>query len=171
MVIGGMTMAACSDSDNVDPVTSNIKVPITLNMPLNVQKPELKNATATFTDVNSKKEYTATTFTPDGDHYVDTLTLPQGTYNVTVKGDISYAFDDSTVISSKVKSERQNVLASDQGVVMALNTYKAQDGLVLSEIFFTGTLTPEGKQYSDDQYFKIGNNSDSTIYLDGLAIV
>lgn len=171
LVIGGMTMAACSDSDNVDDVTSNIKVPITLNMPLNVQKPELKNATATFTDVNSKKEYTATTFTPDGDHYVDTLTLPQGTYNVTVKGDISYAFDDSTVISSKVKSERQNVLASDQGVVMALNTYKAQDGLVLSEIFFTGTLTPEGKQYSDDQYFKIGNNSDSTIYLDGLAIV
>lgn len=171
LVIGGMTMAACSDSDNVDDVTSNIKVPITLNMPLNVQKPEFKNATATFTDVNSKKEYTATTFTPDGDHYVDTLTLPQGTYNVTVKGDISYAFDDSTVISSKVKSERQNVLASDQGVVMALNTYKAQDGLVLSEIFFTGTLTPEGKQYSDDQYFKIGNNSDSTIYLDGLAIV
>lgn len=41
--------------------------------------------------------------------------------------------------------------------------------LVISEIFFTGTTTPEGKQYSDDQYVKIGNNSDKTIYLDGYA--
>lgn len=52
-----------------------------------------------------------------------------------------------------------------------MNTYHAQDGLVLSEIFFSGTLTPEGKQYSDDQYIKIANNSDSVLYLDGLAFV
>ncbi|MDY4019970.1 MAG: DUF4876 domain-containing protein [Prevotella sp.] len=41
--------------------------------------------------------------------------------------------------------------------------------LVISEIFFTGTTTPEGKQYSDDQYLKIGNNSNETLYLDGYA--
>ncbi|MGP1624689.1 DUF4876 domain-containing protein [Prevotella koreensis] len=41
--------------------------------------------------------------------------------------------------------------------------------LVISEIFFTGTTTPEGKQYSDDQYVKIGNNSNETLYLDGYA--
>lgn len=40
-------------------------------------------------------------------------------------------------------------------------------GFVISEIFFTGTTTPDGKQYSDDQYVKIGNNSDETLYLDG----
>lgn len=42
-------------------------------------------------------------------------------------------------------------------------------GLVISEIFFTGTTTPQGKQYSDDQYIKIGNNSNETLYLDGYA--
>lgn len=41
---------------------------------------------------------------------------------------------------------------------------------VISEIFFTGTTTPEGKQYTDDQYFKIANNSDEVQYLDGYAI-
>lgn len=41
--------------------------------------------------------------------------------------------------------------------------------LVITEIFFTGTTTPEGKQYSDDQYVKIGNNSSETLYLDGYA--
>lgn len=41
--------------------------------------------------------------------------------------------------------------------------------LLITEIFFTGTTTPEGKQYSDDQYVKIGNNSNETLYLDGYA--
>lgn len=40
-------------------------------------------------------------------------------------------------------------------------------GLVITEIFFTGTTTPEAKQYGDDQYVKIGNNGDEVIYLDG----
>ena len=43
-------------------------------------------------------------------------------------------------------------------------------GFVISEIFFTGTTTPQGKQYSDDQYIKVGNNSDQTLYLDGYAL-
>jgi len=79
------------------------------------------------------------------------------------------------VVTAGVKSRQENVAVTSSadvpGVTLALNTFRAQDGLVISEIFFAGTLTPEGKQYSDDQYFKIGNNSDSTIYLDGLAIV
>lgn len=41
---------------------------------------------------------------------------------------------------------------------------------VITEIFYTGTTTPEGKGYIDDQYFKIGNNSDHTLYLDGYAL-
>lgn len=41
---------------------------------------------------------------------------------------------------------------------------------VITEIFFTGSTTPDGKAYFDDQYFKIGNNSDHTLYLDGYAL-
>ena len=54
---------------------------------------------------------------------------------------------------------------------IALNVYSAQEGFVISEIFFTGTTTPDGFMYTDDQYIKIGNNSDTTMYADGIAFI
>ncbi|MCD8317752.1 MAG: DUF4876 domain-containing protein [Paraprevotella sp.] len=92
-----------------------------------------------------------------------------------VTGKIDYLFEDSLRQTQAVKSTRDNVVITSKQETnklnMALNIYNAQDGLVISEIFYTGTLTPDGKMYSDDQYFKIGNNSDSVLYLDSLALV
>lgn len=176
LALAGLAFTACSDDNNVQPEAAKTKYAVTLDMPLNVQSPKLTNATATLTNVATKEQFTTNNFRQAGTQYADTLELPVGVYNVAVEGNISYAFDDSTSVSSAVKSVRENVSVEQStttvpGVTMALNTFHAQDGLVITEIFFTGTLTPEGKQYSDDQYFKIGNNSDSTLYLDGLAIV
>lgn len=42
---------------------------------------------------------------------------------------------------------------------------------VIEEIFFTGTLYPTGSQYNGDNYIKIFNNTDHTLYADGLGIV
>lgn len=168
----GLSLTSCSDNDDDNGVkTKMVEVPISLSMPLNVNRPVLNGAVATFTDVNTKKTYTTSSFTLLDGQYVDTVSVPEGSYNVEVEGDIKYALDDSTTITSHVRATRENTLASSSRLDMALNIYRSQDGLVISEIFFTGTLTPEGKQYSDDQYFKIGNNSGDTIYLDGLAIV
>ena len=45
-------------------------------------------------------------------------------------------------------------------------------GLIFSEIFFTGTLNSDGKQYNDDKYIIIVNSSLTTPqYLDGLVFV
>jgi len=170
----GLAFTSCNDEEEVTPVAQTAKYAVTLDLPLSVENPVLTAATATLTNVATKEKHTATNFRKADGQYADTLTLPVGTYNVDVQGTVSYTVD-GTPVTSDVKASRENVsvLASDEGqsVTLALNTFRAQDGLVISEIFFTGTLTPEGKQYSDDQYFKIGNNSDSTIYLDGLAIV
>ena len=43
--------------------------------------------------------------------------------------------------------------------------------MVIAEIFFTGTTTPENEQYSGDQYIRLYNNSDDTVYADGVAIL
>ncbi len=168
---------ACSDDDGNGGVgTPMTRYGVVLDMPLDVNAPTLTRATATFTNVNTKQTYTADGFTKLGEQYTDTLDLPQGTYNVTVEGDISYTIGadaGATATTSPVKATRENlkVDGTAPSLTLGLNTWNAQEGLVITEIFFTGTLTPEGKQYSDDQYFKIGNNSDSTLYLDGLAIV
>lgn len=45
-----------------------------------------------------------------------------------------------------------------------------QSDFVIEEVFFTGTKTPQGKQYLGDKYFKIHNNTDKVLYADGLMI-
>lgn len=171
----GMSFAACSSDDPVINTPEKVSFALSLDMPLNVNSPKLTAAKAVLTNVSTKEQFVTNKFRLNGSQYTDTLTLPIGVYNVAVEGQIAYAFDDSTMVTSSVKTTSDNLVVSKsnlvQGKTLALNTYHAQDGLVLSEIFFSGTLTPEGKQYSDDQYIKIANNSDSVLYLDGLAFV
>lgn len=170
-----LAFAACSSDDPVINTPETVRYVLRLDMPLNVNTPKLISAKAVLTNVSTKEKITTSGFQKNGELYTDTVSVPAGTYNVDIEGQISYAFDDTTTVTSSVKTSSENLViapsASVAGKTLALNTYHAQDGLVISEIFFTGTLTPEGKQYSDDQYFKIANNSDSVLYLDGLAFV
>ncbi|MDF1559471.1 MAG: DUF4876 domain-containing protein [Bacteroidales bacterium] len=43
-------------------------------------------------------------------------------------------------------------------------------GLVLKEIYYTGSKTETGNNYYSDQFHEIYNNSDEVVYLDGLCI-
>jgi hypothetical protein len=173
-VVGGFS--SCSD-DNDSPAGEKIettKYQVNLDMPLGISVDSLSDMHTTLTNVQTKNVYTLSHFEENGTNYSDTLTLPTGTYNVEVNGNIYYDVD-TTQVRASVKASSQNVSVvkstSAASTTLALTTYNAQQGLVISEIFFTGTLTPEGKQYTDDQYIRIANNSDSTIYADGLAFV
>lgn len=173
----GMAFTACSSDDPDVVQNETVRYALSLDMPLNVTSPKLTSAKAVLTNVSTKEKFTTSNFRQNGEQYVDTLTLPVGVYNVEIEGQISYDFDGENTVTSNVKTSSENLVVSKtasgevQGKTLALNTYRAQDGLLISEIFFSGTLTPEGKQYTDDQYFKIANNSDSVLYLDGLAFV
>ena len=77
-------------------------------------------------------------------------------------------------MNAKVKTERENIPINnhDNNVTqLSLTVYKAKNGFVITEIYFTGSTTIDGKMYTDDQYIKIGNNSDSVMYADGLAFI
>ena len=169
--------ASCKDNDNENEVEQNVKFAMSLDMPLNINSPSLTGATATLTNVQTKKTYVAKNFRKAGTQYVDTTEVPEGNYTLDIRGGISYNLD-TTIVNTSVKATESNVIVNKTSTgndvshkTIALNTYNAQDGFVISELFFTGTLTPEGKQYSNDQYIKIANNSDSVLYADGLAFV
>jgi hypothetical protein len=163
-----LLVTSCSKDDALPDVNYIVK----LDMPINVDSPVLTNGTATLTNVQSGSTYTISEFALSGTQYTGTVTLPQGSYNVSVTGNITYEVD-GTEVSSEVKSESDNIAITESATTttLSLSTYNAQEGFVISEIFFTGTLTPEGKQYSGDQYFKITNNSSETLYADGIAIL
>jgi len=60
--------------------------------------------------------------------------------------------DDLTIYTVKVNQSDVNVVEGD---------------LVIEEVYFAGTLLPNGRS-AGDQYIKITNNTDETVYADGL---
>ena len=87
------------------------------------------------------------------------LVLPEGT-----TGELSEASCNFTNLNISIMEDNQTV-----GIQMSLG--KISGDLVIAEIFFTGTTTPENEQYSGDQYIRLYNNSDDTVYADGVAIL
>lgn len=150
---------------------ANVVHTVYLELPLTIDNGTLLYASATLTNVQSGEKYTIDQFDDKGEKYAGSVSLPEGTYNIQASGKVKYTVDGAEEIAD-VKAELQNVTVNGGTAVsttMALNMYKADGGLVITELFYTGTTTPEGKQYSNDQYIKIGNNSNETIYLDGMA--
>jgi len=169
-----IAFASCTNyNDNgIEPQIANHSLALTI--PLNINGATLTQATAVLTNVETGKQYTATNFKPTGKRFETTVSVPEGNYNIAVKGTINYKLNNQN-IAAKVKAECQNIAISaaepQKTTQIALNVYSAQEGFVISEIFFTGTTTPDGFMYTDDQYIKIGNNSDTTMYADGIAFI
>ena len=162
---------ACSSDD--DPVMVSDSS-VTLEMPINVTDVELTNFEGTATNVRSGKATTLATPTKVGNDYV--LIIPQieeGTYNIQAKGTIAFKKDGTYGTTDfSVSSENVSLSAKSNTLKMAVNSFQADGGFVISEIFFTGTTTPEDQQYSGgDAYIIITNNSDVTLYADSIAVL
>ena len=172
MMLAAMSISfvACSSDD--DPIIVKNGT-VTLEMPINVTDVVLNSFESTATNVQSGKAVMLPTPVKDGNNYVITIPeIEEGSYNIAAKGAISFLKDgiagttDFEVSNSNVTlTEKANTLK------LAVNSFQAEGGFVISEIFFTGTTTPENKQYVNDQYMVITNNSDVTLYADSIAIL
>ena len=155
----GMNFTSCK-SDDADPIVETTT--ITVELPLNVKNPTLTEATCTITNVENQQVTTATAsqFINDGDGYV--LQVPglvEGTYNVELKGHLEFTANGvSGQKDFETKQENIKITQEAAKLHLTVSAFTAQGGFVFSEIFFTGTTTPEGKQYSNDQYVVITNN-------------
>ena len=166
-----VSFVSCSSDD--DPVIVK-NGSLTLEMPINVSDVVLDSFEGTATNVQTGRVTTLPMPVKTGDDYVITIPeLEAGAYNIAAKGNISFLKDgvagktDFEVVSNGVSlSETVNALK------LAVNSFQAEGGFVISEIFFTGTTTPEGNQYSGgDAYIVISNNSDVTLYADSIAVL
>lgn len=166
-----VSFVSCSSDD--DPVIVK-NGSLTLEMPINVSDVVLNSFEGTATNVQTGRVTTLPMPVKTGDDYVITIPeLEAGAYNIAAKGNISFLKDgvagktDFEVVSNGVSlSETVNALK------LAVNSFQAEGGFVISEIFFTGTTTPEGNQYSGgDAYIVISNNSDVTLYADSIAVL
>ncbi len=167
----GITLTSCSSDD--DPIIINEPVSLTLEMPLGIQNVEVLNDMVVLTNVNNNKTIVrSNAIQKTADGFVASFEgVEEGSYNVEASGTLTFTVDGVEGTSPfEVKQDNVVLSLSKTKIKVTINTFTAKGGFVLSEIFFTGTTTPEGKQYSNDQYLIITNNSDVTLYADQLAI-
>lgn len=168
----GMFTVSCSKDDD-SPETPKVECTISLELPMNLDKPTLSGVEALLTNVKSGDVVKVANFMVEDAKYKAKVVIPEGTYNIQVQSGIQYLITDNTKVNGQVKSIREGITinAAKPLVDMVLSFFKTKEGFVIEEIFFAGTLTPEGKQYLSDQYIKITNNSSKRLYADGLAVV
>ena len=143
-------------------------------MPLNLENVEVTNSNITLTNVSSSQIHVlnnAIEKTSNG--FVATFNeVEEGTYDLHAEGELSFTINGVAGTSKfEVSQDNINLSRTATSMKVTINTFTAKGGFVISEVFFTGTTTPEGKQYSNDQYVVITNNSDVTLYADSIAFL
>lgn len=165
-----VSLAACSSDSDAPEAQAQTTLNLDLRVvPEHIQVSEYKYFTVSFKELNTGftviQELTNT--------YSLKTVLPTGTYNISVEGSIIFG-DNSTLTEAKVSGVQTGVVinGTEQTKIIdiSLKAGKSSD-LILEEIFFAGTTTPQGSMYFGDQYFKITNNTDKTLYADGMLLI
>jgi len=97
--------------------------------------------------------------------------IAYGKYSATLTGEMTQT-GESGERTVKVMASKQDILVDgpETNFVLELTTSEHKGNFVFEEIFYSGTLTPEGEEYNGDKYFILYNNSMDTLYADGLFI-
>lgn len=151
-------------------------VTVTLSVPDSTLKVGKDNYTVRLTNIATGRVVSITT---DKTGIVKT-TLEEGVYNVSASGEktitTSIAGKDSIQTFTQtvsIQGTQENAVVSGESTSLnvALEIAQKGNGFVLKEIYFSGSTTPAGGSYYQDQFLEIYNNSDSVLYADGLSVV
>lgn len=151
---------ACDDSFS-DSITA-YSVDITLVLPEDVDEVLLSDATVMFTNLSSGNvsqfRYPLAT----------DVTLLPGIYDVEFHALYPLAGGGE----SPVRGVTRSVQIASNHTLITLKAFRniEADDLIISEIFFTGTLQSSGNQYYGDDYVKLYNNTNHVVYADGITL-
>jgi len=164
-----LILVSCSKNEEI----INSPLRISLKLPMNLENATLEQAEATLINIETMARYSVDDFKLDGNDYVATVIVPEGKYNITASGNISYNIGSSTTATTmKAEALGVEVASTNSMVTLLFNNYNAEAGMMIKEIFFTSsTFSGTQRPYTDDQYLILTNNSDHLIYADSLAIV
>jgi hypothetical protein len=167
------SFVSCSDDKN-DATTTSSAV-INLEMPMTIQDGTLHNVKIIFTNKSTMQTYTIEKVEKTANGYTATIeNLPIGSYSVVAVGTANYSVDgQQTTTEVKATNENVNIVENQSGntIKLLFNVFTGKEGFVISEIFFRGTSRDGSSVYNRDQYFKITNNSDQTLYADSIIIM
>ena len=190
LVAGTIFFSACSD-DEID--TSDVKLQFNMPESLKAKNVSLNETKAKIllTNKNSGVEKTKELLSFDN----GIINVEDGIYDILLTGDVAYTIEKTYVVKTTVKEDGKKVVKEEikielikseskiRGIqqnvsvvgghldlAMDLFLFKESTGFVISEVFFRKTQTLDGKDNLSDQFIEIYNNSDKTLYADGLCI-
>ena len=153
------TFTACDDDDKAVPES---QVSWTLSLPEDIENPTLSDLKVTITNINTNTQYDGSVSMNEQTVTV-TATVPEGLYRVIAEGKVSYSISGiQTPTVANIRAYQESVTISGTTVTLPAQVMSfytpSTNGFVIEEIYFAGSTTPSGDQYSADQYIKIYNN-------------
>ncbi len=136
-----------------------VNVCATVRMPADVEIERIADAVCTFTN---RASGAATEAVPGAG-----TPLVPGLYDVSYHATATLAGGATATLRALSESV---VITGDTRLRLSAFCIVATDDLIISEVFFAGTLRPGGAQYTGDGYIKLYNNTGHTVYADGLTI-
>ena len=176
LILALFSIVSCTDDEEIKKVDVSLKCSLKEDIfkggELSDIMIELKNNS---TGKISKKVYT------EG----KSISIDEGLYDITIFAKVSFSTEvpdvkednkqllgANAIKTQKVRGVLYQIALHGQkkNLDVDLYTFHSSEGFVLSEIYFSGSKTPENKIYRSDAYFEIYNNSSEVLYADGLCI-
>lgn len=178
-VLASLFMVACSDDDDIS--MSMVEMKAELPAVLKGKNVKVEEVTVTLKNISTGAVTTQKSTSLD----LSSLNIEDGVYDIAIEGSVSYPF------SYEEKDQKGNITTKTVVVKRQLKGYKEQleikgntsidiplilinqnasSGFVISEIKLEATKTPANKGYYLDTFIEIYNNSNETLYADGLCI-
>lgn len=163
---------ACNDSDIINIV--DLQFEIMFPSSIKDKKPRIESGTLILENINTGEKITQTL----SSNKIIELKAEDGVYNIQVKAEVSYTTKDNSNkgnnynVKKELRGFWENLTIRENSFSkkLALSFYSTNNTFVISEVYFSFSKTPEGKIYSRDQFIELYNNTDKTLYADGLCI-
>ena len=171
VALGLVLLNACKKDDNNGIPTEPLSVTFHLQAPDKVAITQYATLTLTLTELNKNEKVEKVYHNVSSSDFK--LELSAGSYEVRAAGSVNYTQSGTTATGEVAGfvSKIDILTATTYTVPLSLKITPSGEGdFIIEEIFFTGTATPEGKQYEGDQYIKLYNPTNKVLYADGLVL-
>ena len=169
VALGLVLLNACKkDDDAINSIVGTRNLTLQLQKPDKVTNIHYGTLTLTFTELN-RNDKVERIFTNLSQNEL-TLPLLMGSYEMRIAATATSTLNGETVAGEMSAFVSKVDVLNDISFPVSLSIKAKGNDFIIEEIFFTGTATPEGKQYFGDQYIKLYNPTNRVLYADGLVL-
>ncbi|MDE6133984.1 MAG: DUF4876 domain-containing protein [Muribaculaceae bacterium] len=152
-------LASCSDNEEPSVISAEVDI----QLPDGIYSADLLSPRFEIYNVSTGR-YSQAQYNPDAP---TRISLIPGLYSI--------SFAAKAMLTNGAQAEVSGT-SGNISITSSVNTVEIKaysvvptDDLIISELFYTGTLQTSGDQYNGDQYIKLFNNTDHVVYADGLT--